>query len=203
MALEASEVELPGGRVEEEDFGEMFGLIHRKQATGRTGRRQVRLGTPDIRGLAGRISEGTAPSARRRHLVCEKPEIVSRTLIYELLDAHSDAVALASRLESDERWALHLDDLRALQRSSWRGLATMEGEPDVQLDHLLGRARRASSWGRRGNADGQASWRAREHGTGAIRAASNRRAARVLAPIARQTDGYGSRQGRHPRRPGG
>ena len=178
MALEASEVELPGGRVEEEDFGEMFGLIHRKQATERPVDAKFASALPTFGGLAGRISEGTAPSARRRHLVCEKPECVSRTLIYELLDAHSDAVALASRLESDERWALHLDDLRALQRSSWRGLATMEGEPDVQLDHLLGRARRASVGGVEVTPTGRPRGGAREHGTGAIRAASNRRAAR-------------------------
>jgi hypothetical protein len=47
------------------------------------------------------------------------------TLIYELLDAHADTVALAARLEADPRWGAHLDYLRALQRAGRAALAQM------------------------------------------------------------------------------
>jgi hypothetical protein len=44
-------------------------------------------------------------------------------LVYELLDAHADTADLADGLESDPRWAQHLDYLRALQRTGREALA--------------------------------------------------------------------------------
>jgi hypothetical protein len=44
-------------------------------------------------------------------------------LIYELLDAHDDTARLADDLVWDERWALHLEYLRDLQRVSREALA--------------------------------------------------------------------------------
>jgi hypothetical protein len=38
------------------------------------------------------------------------------TLVYELLDAHTDTVCLAHGLEHDPAWSAHIDYLRALQR---------------------------------------------------------------------------------------
>jgi hypothetical protein len=46
-----------------------------------------------------------------------------QTLIYELLDAHSDTAALSAGLEADEPWKAHLDYLRDLQRVTRRVLA--------------------------------------------------------------------------------
>ena len=37
-------------------------------------------------------------------------------LAYELLDAHDDTARLADELAGDERWEIHLDYLRNLQR---------------------------------------------------------------------------------------
>ena len=44
-------------------------------------------------------------------------------LLYELLDAHIDTIALAGELEGDECWAAHLDYLRDLQRVGREALA--------------------------------------------------------------------------------
>jgi hypothetical protein len=44
-------------------------------------------------------------------------------LVYELLDAHFDTVALARPLETDQDWAVHLDYLRGLQRAGREALA--------------------------------------------------------------------------------
>jgi hypothetical protein len=44
-------------------------------------------------------------------------------LVYELLDAHFDTVALARPLETDQEWAVHLDYLRGLQRAGREALA--------------------------------------------------------------------------------
>jgi hypothetical protein len=49
-------------------------------------------------------------------------------LIYELLDAHRDTADLAGGLGPDERWAAHLEYLRALQRMGRRALAEMSVE---------------------------------------------------------------------------
>lgn len=38
------------------------------------------------------------------------------SLVYELLDAHTDTIALGSDLVEELRWEVHLDYLRALQR---------------------------------------------------------------------------------------
>lgn len=38
------------------------------------------------------------------------------SLLYELLDAHLDTIALAGPLEPNQHWAAHLDYLRGLQR---------------------------------------------------------------------------------------
>ena len=50
------------------------------------------------------------------------------SLVYELLDAHRDTADLAGGLGPDERWAAHLDYLRALQRMGRRALAEMSVE---------------------------------------------------------------------------
>ncbi len=44
-------------------------------------------------------------------------------LVYELLDAHVDTVALAGELEQVPAWAAHLDYLRDLQRVGREALA--------------------------------------------------------------------------------
>jgi hypothetical protein len=44
-------------------------------------------------------------------------------LLYELLDAHIDTLALAGSLEGDQGWAAHLDYLRDLQRVGRETLA--------------------------------------------------------------------------------
>ena len=46
-------------------------------------------------------------------------------LLYELLDAHADTMALAKALVVDEDWAAHLDYLRGLQRVGREALARM------------------------------------------------------------------------------
>ena len=52
-------------------------------------------------------------------------------LVYELLDAHADTAALASGLELDREWLLHLHYLRALQREGRRVVAQMTAESSV------------------------------------------------------------------------
>lgn len=47
------------------------------------------------------------------------------SLIYELLDAHSDTANLARCLDVDPDWAAHLDYLRDLQRVAREGLARL------------------------------------------------------------------------------
>ena len=49
-------------------------------------------------------------------------------LLYELLDAHIDTIALAGELEENERWAAHLDYLRDLQRVGREALARVGGQ---------------------------------------------------------------------------
>ncbi len=44
-------------------------------------------------------------------------------LVYELLDAHTDTLALAHELDADPSWAAHLDYLRGLQRVGREALA--------------------------------------------------------------------------------
>ena len=44
-------------------------------------------------------------------------------LLYELLDAHIDTLALADPLAANEHWAAHLDYLRDLQRVGRETLA--------------------------------------------------------------------------------
>ena len=46
-------------------------------------------------------------------------------LVYELLDAHDDTVGLASELEGDPRWDVHLAYLRDLQRVGRETLARL------------------------------------------------------------------------------
>lgn len=50
-----------------------------------------------------------------------------RSLLYELLDAHIDTIALADTLEDDASWAAHLDYLRDLQRVGHEALARAAG----------------------------------------------------------------------------
>ena len=44
-------------------------------------------------------------------------------LVYELLDAHLDTVALADEVPSSTAWAAHLDYIRGLQRVGRERLA--------------------------------------------------------------------------------
>ena len=55
------------------------------------------------------------------HRTATGNEVVS--LLYELLDAHADTVALADAPFEDLRWAAHIDYLRALQRAGREILA--------------------------------------------------------------------------------
>jgi hypothetical protein len=47
------------------------------------------------------------------------------SLVYELLDAHTDTADLARCLDADPDWAAHLDYLRDLQRVAREGLARL------------------------------------------------------------------------------
>lgn len=49
-----------------------------------------------------------------------------RSAIYELLDAHADTIAMAFEPSDEQRWAAHLDYLRALQRTSKEILAAWQ-----------------------------------------------------------------------------
>ena len=62
------------------------------------------------------------------------------SLIYELLDAHRDTADLAGGLGPDERWAAHLDYLRALQRMGRRALAEMSVEGETRGPSQLPRS---------------------------------------------------------------
>ncbi len=55
------------------------------------------------------------------HRTATATEVMS--LVYELLDAHADTVALAEAQFEQLRWAAHLDYLRALQRAGRELLA--------------------------------------------------------------------------------
>jgi hypothetical protein len=44
-------------------------------------------------------------------------------LVYELLDAHDDTAQLARELTGDERWQVHLEYLRDLQRLGRESIA--------------------------------------------------------------------------------
>ena len=50
-------------------------------------------------------------------------------LVYELLDAHSDTVALASDMVDDPAWEAHTDYVRALQRRGREILAAGSPQP--------------------------------------------------------------------------
>jgi hypothetical protein len=60
---------------------------------------------------------------------CEPPSAVVSSeieaLVYELLDAHADTADLAAELDwkGDQRWSMHIDYLRALQRTGRQALA--------------------------------------------------------------------------------
>lgn len=60
---------------------------------------------------------GRSPFGRSGHELTE--------LLYELLDAHADTAQLAVAYEDDERWAVHLDYLRGLQRVGREALAKL------------------------------------------------------------------------------
>jgi hypothetical protein len=94
--------------------------------TVRSRQRGSRVGTPSHDPAAGGLRAQALASTGSAHRVSE--DLVS--LIYELLDAHRDTADLAGGLGPDERWAAHLDYLRALQRMGRRALAeaTVEGE---------------------------------------------------------------------------
>jgi hypothetical protein len=57
-------------------------------------------------------------------------------LVYELLDAHDDTARLAGELAVDERWQVHLDYLRDLQRVARASLARA-----VRLSEPAGRVK--------------------------------------------------------------
>jgi hypothetical protein len=46
-----------------------------------------------------------------------------QSLVYELLDAHADTIAIGAELAGALRWQAHLDYLRALQRGAREILA--------------------------------------------------------------------------------
>jgi len=48
-------------------------------------------------------------------------------LLYELLDAHVDTIAMARGLEDDPAWSAHLGYLRDLQRVGREALARRSG----------------------------------------------------------------------------
>jgi hypothetical protein len=90
----------------------------------------------DAAGGSGEVSSKLAVSAtiRRAAVSTDGHRRVATdriSLLYELLDAHIDTAELAADLEWDERWAAHLDYLRALQRTGRRALAEMSiADPD-------------------------------------------------------------------------
>jgi hypothetical protein len=66
----------------------------------------------------GQPRPGALPDSTR---LSEADQVVA--LVYELLDAHSDATQLASEMDFDQFWDAHLDYLRALQRKGREVLA--------------------------------------------------------------------------------
>lgn len=57
-------------------------------------------------------------------------------LVYELLDAHSDAMALASEIR-DPAWEAHSDYVRALQRRSREIIAVMSAREASYAPHAV------------------------------------------------------------------
>jgi hypothetical protein len=49
-------------------------------------------------------------------------------LVYELLDAHGDTMALAGELLDDPAWAAHVNYLQGLQRVGREALAQLDGK---------------------------------------------------------------------------
>ena len=66
-------------------------------------------------GVAGGASESSSAAV----------PLEIEALVYELLDAHADTADLAAELgwNGDQRWSLHIDYLRALQRTGRQALA--------------------------------------------------------------------------------
>jgi hypothetical protein len=64
---------------------------------------------------AVRVLEAEATTSRDRNKLAE--------LVYELLDAHVDTIALAGESPEDPAWAAHLDYIRDLQRVGRERLA--------------------------------------------------------------------------------
>ena len=56
-------------------------------------------------------------------------------LAYELLDAHSDAIALGSEIK-DPDWVAHADYIRALQRRG-REILAMSAQASARSEHLI------------------------------------------------------------------
>jgi hypothetical protein len=52
-----------------------------------------------------------------------KPEAEVLSLVYELLDAHADTIAIGGELAAELRWQVHIDYLRVLQRKTREILA--------------------------------------------------------------------------------
>jgi hypothetical protein len=61
------------------------------------------------------ISETSSPAGGRSEQLAR--------LVYELLDAHADTMALSEHEQEDLRWRAHLDYLRGLQRVAREVLA--------------------------------------------------------------------------------
>ena len=72
------------------------------------------------RGPEGEREEGVSPESARAALLID--------LAYELLDAHSDTVGLASPID-DPAWEAHADYVRALQRRAREILAVASLQP--------------------------------------------------------------------------
>jgi hypothetical protein len=62
--------------------------------------------------------------ADERHVVPQALDQMT-ALVYELLDAHADTVALADDLIEDGQWGAHVDYLRNLQRVGRETLARL------------------------------------------------------------------------------
>jgi hypothetical protein len=93
----------------------------------RIGRRAAKPSTPGVvLRRHARAAPDPSPGAGRPAAARLAPELAE--LLYELLDAHADTSQLALTYEYDERWAVHLDYLRGLQRVGRQVLAELDAE---------------------------------------------------------------------------
>ena len=74
------------------------------------------------------MAEVGSPESRRTSLLID--------LAYELLDAHSDAMALGSHIR-DPAWAAHEDYVRALQRRG-REILAVSAQESARAERAIG-----------------------------------------------------------------